>query len=425
MDDYRLIADDLAADITAGRLKPGDQLPPQRRFARQRGIASSTAARVYGELVRRGLAVGEVGRGTFIRAGEAVEQALAEPAAARVDLELNFSVLPGQAEAQSVALSTESLLAVGANGFAAAREAAAVGLARDGWSPEPGRILFTGNGRQAIAAAIAALVPPGGRLGVEAITYPVVKALATRLGVTLVPLPMDDDGLVPSAISNVHAVYVQPTLHNPLGVTMSARRRDELGEVLRRLDIRAIEDNIYGFLRSTPPLDPTRTILVDSLSKRLAPGLTVGFATVPESLVDTMASAIRSGGWGPQRFALHAATTWFGTGVVARTEAAKRADASARQEIARARIPTLRGDPGAYHAWWELPEVWRAETFVAAAARRGIALTPAAAFAVVPGHAPNAVRLALSSPPVDVLAGALDTLAALAGKARTAPSSDP
>jgi len=414
MDDYRLIADELATDIAAGRLKPGDQLPPQRRFARQRGIAGSTAARVYSELVRRGLAVGEVGRGTFVRTGKAVEQALAEPASARVDLELNFSVLPGQAALQAVELTAGALAAVGVNGTPAAREAAAEGLARTGWTPEPDRILFAGNGRQAIAAAIAALVPTGGRLGVEAITYPVVKAAAARLGVTLVPLPMDADGLIPAEISKVHAVYVQPTLHNPLGITMSPRRRDDLSEVLRRQDIYAIEDNIYGFLKDTPPLDPSRTILIDSLSKRLASGLTVGFATTPLSLVDTMASAVRSGGWTVQRYALHAATTWFTTGVVDRIQAEKRVDARERQEIARARIPSLQGDPGAYHVWWELPEVWRAETYVAAAARRGIALTPAAAFAVVPGHAPNAVRLALSSPPLDVLAGALDTLASLA-----------
>lgn len=80
MDDYRAIADDLAAAITAGRLRPGDRLPPLRRFARDRRIASSTAARVYGELSRRGLTVGEVGRGTFVRsAAPAAEPALAEP----------------------------------------------------------------------------------------------------------------------------------------------------------------------------------------------------------------------------------------------------------------------------------------------------------------------------------------------------------
>ena len=47
MDDYRLIADALAADIAAGRLMPGDRLPPQRQFARQE-CGYGTAPRVKG-----------------------------------------------------------------------------------------------------------------------------------------------------------------------------------------------------------------------------------------------------------------------------------------------------------------------------------------------------------------------------------------
>lgn len=68
MEDYRRIADRLAEEILTGRLKAGERLPPQRVFAKRRRIAGSTAGRVYGELVRRGLVVGEVGRGTFVRA---------------------------------------------------------------------------------------------------------------------------------------------------------------------------------------------------------------------------------------------------------------------------------------------------------------------------------------------------------------------
>ena len=66
------------------------------------------------------------------------------------------------------------------------------------------------------------------------------------------------------------------------------------------------------------------------------------------------------------------------------------------------------------HAWVELPAPWRAESFTAAAAARGIAVAPAAAFAAGPGHAPNAIRLALASPTPEVLAASLTTLNALA-----------
>lgn len=435
MDDYRLIADAVAADIAAGKHRPGDRLPTQRAFARLHGIAGSTAARVYGELVRRGLAVGEVGRGTFVRAAApAQEPALAEPSPARVDLELNFPLLAEQptllAESLANIVRPDRLAAAlrpgTVTGTTAARAAAAELLTRRGWSPGQDHILFTGNGRQAIAAAIAALVPPGQRLGVEALTYPVVKAIAARLGVTLVPLDMDSDGLLPDALRAAHragplrAVYLQPALHNPLGITLSDTRRVQLVELLAELDIHAVEDGIYTFLRDDQPplaaLAPDRTVLVDSLSKRIAPGLTLGFAVPPTSILQRVAAAVRSGGWTTTGFALDAATQFIADGTAARLQHAKRADARTRQQLVTDRLAgfTVHADPNAFHCWWELPRSWRAETFVAAAARHGIAVAPAAAFAVGSGHAPNAVRLALASPAHETLASALDTLARLA-----------
>jgi DNA-binding transcriptional MocR family regulator len=432
MDDYRKIADVLAAQIADGRLRAGDRLPPQRRFARRQGIAASTATRVYGELIRRGLAVGEVGRGTFIRAGRpSAEPALAEPTDAPVDLELNFSVLPEQSALVAASLAgmlrpdvlAAALRPVGAAGNGPAREAAARLLSRAGWAPDPGRVLFAGNGRQAIAASVAALVSPGERLGVEAVTYPIVKGIAGRLGVTLVPLAMDEHGVTPEAIRSsgpLRAVYLQPTLHNPLGGTMPARRRAELADLLRELDLYAVEDGIYAFLREDLPplahLAPEHVVVVDSLSKRLAPGLTTGFVVAPPSLTGRIAAALRSGGWSAAGFALAATTRLLTDGTAETVQRAKCQDAAARQAMMRERLAgfAVEADPHAYHCWWRLPEPWRAETFVAAAARRGIAVTPAAAFTVGTGHAPNAVRLALASPALETLASALGTLAALA-----------
>ena len=439
VDDYRVLADGLAADIAAGRLQPGDRLPPQRRFARRHAIAASTAARAYGELIRRGLAVGEVGRGTFVRAAQApVQPALAEPGSARVDLELNFPLLLGE---QSTLLAESlrrmlrpdvldsALLPVGAAGTLRARQAAAALLARGGWTPTPEQVLFAGNGRQAIAATIATLVPVGERLGVEALTYPVVKGIAARLGITLVPLAMDEHGLIPDAVSAAHraapmrAVYLQPALHNPLGTTMPEHRRAELTDTLRGLDIYVIEDAIYGFLREDlPPLvqrAPERTVLVDSLSKRIAPGLTLGFMACPASVTERIGAALRSGAWTAPRFALDAATQWITDGTATTIAQAKRNDALVRQQIVRERLAgcTIHADPHAYHCWWVLPDPWRADTFVAAAARHDIAVTPAAAFTIGPAHAPNAIRLALASPALDTLVTALDTLNALARKA--------
>src|SRR3954466_7496540 len=95
--EYLTLADTIAAEIANGGLKPGDRLPPQRSFAYERKIAVSTASRVYTELLRRGLVVGEVGRGTFI-SGEARRGVAAptEPRGARIDLEFNYPTVPGQ-----------------------------------------------------------------------------------------------------------------------------------------------------------------------------------------------------------------------------------------------------------------------------------------------------------------------------------------
>lgn len=449
MDDFRRVADRVAAQIAAGRLRPGDRLPTQRAFARRHAIADSTASRVYAELARRGLTVGEVGRGTFVRATAPAEgPALAEPTPARVDLELNYPVVEGQSAllgAGLARLSRPDVLAAalrpaGATGTAAAREAAAALLTRPGWAPDPATVLFAGNGRQAIAAALSALVPTGGRLGVEEFTYPVVKSLAARLGITLVPLACDEDGLRPDALLAAHrdgplgAVYAQPTLHNPLTVTMPDRRRAELAAVLRQIDTVAVEDAIWSFLaadgaetadapNTPPPLAayaPERVILADSLSKRLAPGLTLGFAVTPPALADRLTAALRSGAWTAAGYALEAAPGWLTDGTADTIRAAKRADAAHRVRLAVRALDgfDLRTDPHAYFCWWNLPEPWRADTFVAAAARRGIAVTPAASFAAGPHRAPGAVRLGLASPPPTVLDRALATLAALA---RTSP----
>src|SRR5476651_669054 len=95
MHNYRTLADRIAADIAEGKMRGGDQLPTQRDFAFKHRIALSTASRVYSELARRGLTVGEVGRGSFIRAMPTA-LSVSEPRKELVDLEYNFPILPTQ-----------------------------------------------------------------------------------------------------------------------------------------------------------------------------------------------------------------------------------------------------------------------------------------------------------------------------------------
>src|SRR6266566_7006336 len=432
--EYVKLADAVAAEIASGELKPGDQLPPQRSFAYERKIAASTASRVYTELLRRGLVVGEVGRGTFIsgkaRRGDAAT--LTEPRGARIDFEVNYPLLPTQAALIAKSLeglerpeALEIALRQGTSaGTQTARSISADFLSRNGWSARAEQIVFTANGRQCIAATLAAVVPPGGRCGVEALTYPFIKGIAARLGVTLVPLAMDEHGVRPDAVQKAHreahlsALYVQPIVQNPLGITMPSSRRADLLRVVEKLDLTVIEDAVYAFLDDEPPLAalaPDRCVVLDSLSKKVAPGLSLGFLVPPLRLRENVMAAVRSGGWTASGFAFAAAQQLMGDGTAAELARLKRIDAQQRQKIAVACLSGLeiQTHSKSYHLWLTLPPHWRSQTFVAAAARRDIALTPSTTFAVSPGHAPNGVRLALAAPPIDQLETALRTLSGM------------
>lgn len=431
--EYLKLADTVAVEIANGALKPGDRLPPQRSFAYERKIAVSTASRVYTELLRRGLVVGEVGRGTFV-SGETRRgvSSLTEPRGQRIDLEVNYPLLPTQSamiarsleglerpEALDVALRQTSI-----TGTQAARNISAEFLSRGDWSPRADQFVFTANGRQCIAAALAAVVPSGGRCGVEALTYPFIKDIAARLGVTLVPLTMDEEGVRPDAVQKAHreahlsALYIQPTIQNPLGMTMPPARRADLVRVVEKLGLPVIEDTVYSFLGDEAPLAalaPDTCIVLDSLSKKVAPGLAIGFIVSPPRLRERIMASVRSGGWTASGFALAAGIRMMGDGTVSELVRLKRIDAARRQQMAAKYLAgfEVQANIQSYHLWLTLPPHWRSQTFVAAAARRDIALTPSTTFAVAPGHAPNAVRLALGAPTNEQLETALRTLAGL------------
>jgi DNA-binding transcriptional MocR family regulator len=257
-------------------------------------------------------------------------------------------------------------------------------------------------------------VSPGGRCGVESLTYPFIKGIAARLGVTLVPLAMDEHGVRPDAVQKAHrdahlsALYVQPIIQNPLGITMPPARRADLVRVIEKLNLTVIEDTVYGFLDDEPPLAalaPDRCIVLDSLSKKVAPGLALGFIVAPSRLRESIIASVRSGGWTAAGYAFAAGQRLMGDGTAGELSRLKRIDAARRQQMAAKYLSDfeIQTNSKSYHLWLTLPPHWRSQTFVAAAARREIALTPSTTFAATPGHAPNAVRLALAAPAMEQL----------------------
>lgn len=421
----------LSDAIARGDLASGTRLPPQRDYADAHGLAVSTVTRIYAELARRGLAVGEVGRGTFVRSpavGAAAAFAQWSPAPGAlggVDLAFNYPVLPEQTEAFRQALRETAaagdlralLTHAPHDGHPHDRRAAAQWLSRrDGVALSPDALVVCAGGQHALDVLQLALCRAGEPVAVESLTYPGWKALAALRDIPLVAVAMTPDGMDPAALDTAcrtHAgrlriVYTMPTLHNPLGGVMPLAQRAALVEVARRHDLLLIEDSAYGFLVADAPpplrhLAPERTFEVCSLSKPGAPGLRVAYLLAPPELLPRVHAAMRASVWSAAPLMAQLASRWLEDGTLDLWIGRKRALAQRRQAIAKACLAGLdsTGHDSSFHRLLPVPAPMRCDDAVAALHARGIAVTPVDAFAAPGQSAPSAIRVALGSPGSD------------------------
>jgi DNA-binding transcriptional MocR family regulator len=205
---------------------------------------------------------------------------------------------------------------------------------------------------------------------------------------------------------------------------MGAQDRMRMVEIARRHGLLIIEDASYAYLaEGAPPpiaaLAPELTVYVSGLSKSVATGLRVGFVAAPADLVPAIERAIRVTTWNVPALTTAIACRWLDDGTVGRLEAGKRADARARQSIARAALAGLRlvGHPTSYFGWLPLAPDARADRVAALLARKRISVATAEPYATA-APAPQALRLALGSADLDGLREAL-------GQVREVVEADP
>ncbi|UGQ46363.1 aminotransferase-like domain-containing protein [Massilia endophytica] len=427
---YKQLVDHFSSAIQRGELRPGEQLPPLRRMMKERGIALATAVRVYAELEKSGLAVGEGGRGTFVRdaslpRGLGLEQHPLPSGA--VDLSFNYPSLPGQAEMLREGLRTlansgdlDALLhSAPQGGRPHERETVARHL-RNRSIRVPGRqVLIVNGAQQGLSVAVSALLKPGDLLAADALTYPGLKALAIASRLDLAALPAAGGGMCLDSLEKlcmerpVRAVYAMPTMHNPLGWIMTDQDRLRLAALAERFGFFIIEDGAYAFLAEPAPKPvftyaPERTVYVSGLSKSVASGLRLGFVAAPEALIPELEHAIRISTWNTPSMTVALACQWIESGLVDELEERKRADAAARQRLARKILDgaAVRSHPSSYFLWLELPDYLRADVVAADLQRSGVLVTTAEPFSIGL-QSPQALRIALGSISLEALEGAL------------------
>jgi DNA-binding transcriptional MocR family regulator len=416
----------LAADIRQGRIASGTRLPTHRNLAAEHGLAVATASRVYAELTGMGLVSGETGRGTYVRdthlpPGHGIDQP--DVADGAVDLNFNYSVLPGQSELLREGLrrlasrgDLESLLRYQPHGGRAdERAVVARHLRRSGVAVGAERVMLVDGAQHGLATVAMAMLKPGDVVAVDALTYPGFKVLAQALQLELVPVPDDGGGPDLDALKRictsrrVSALYTMPTLHNPLGWVTPQRSRLNLVKIIREHGVLLIEDAAYAFLVEQPPaplaaLAPESTFYVSGLSKSVATGLRFGYVVAPREHVAAIERVIRATTWNTAAIITALATGWIEDGTVARLEMQKRLDAQQRQSIAREILGefTLIGNSNSYFVWLPLAAGVRADQLAAHLNENNVAVSTAEPFSTTKST-PHALRFALGSVRTDVL----------------------
>jgi 2-aminoadipate transaminase len=199
-------------------------------------------------------------------------------------------------------------LASGPQGYLPLREFLTAKLKRDaGIGCVADDILIVSGSLQALDLVNATLLARGDTVIIERDTYQGALNRLNRLGVNLVGIPLDHDGMQMDALAAAledlkrrgitpKYIYSIPTVQNPTGTIMPEARRAELLELAGRYGVPIFEDDCYADLiwdRKRPPALHAMSrnggvIHIGSFSKSIAPALRVGYIVAPWAMLSRM-----------------------------------------------------------------------------------------------------------------------------------------
>lgn len=436
---YKSLADTLVRAVDAGELRSGDRLPTHRNLAIDLGLSVQTVSRAYDELIRRGVIAGEVGRGTFVRAGRSDTKTPYVPDSQNGEF-IDFSILMPVFEPVHLKEMQRALARLGADlptstmsafrPSTALRKyngAAAKWLTRCGLVPGAQGLLMTNGNTSAMTIALMTAAGSGDLIVTEELGHHTLKALSRYLGMRVQGLETDPEGIVPAALaaacrrSRVKAIYLMPAGLNPRALTMSVERRTELVAIARRHDVLIIENDAWGPLQPGRPapiaaMAPERTFYFTSLTKCIMPGLRFGFLTMPEAFESAVANRHLVTNWMATPLMAEIGSRWIDDGTAEQLLAWQMQALGERNRLAArvlTDIPFLSSQNG-MHIWLPMPGLWTEEAFVAHSRLNGVAVAPGSAFEMSENVRDHGVRICLGAESLKTLERGLAVIARLA-----------
>jgi GntR family transcriptional regulator / MocR family aminotransferase len=405
---HRRLAAAIRTAIRDGRLPLGAALPPSRTLAGDLSVSRWTVTQAYGQLVTEGYLLARTGSATRVnwrpqagddQVGRPARNAETPPPPVRYDLyssRPDLRAFPRRkwVEAIRTVAETASFDQLGRpepGGHPRLRAVLAEHLNRSrAAAAEPGTISIVAGAGHGMAQISHALLDDGHvAIGMEDPGSPRLWHAARTAGLKLVPLPVDDEGLIVDALSGhpeLRAVCVGAARQVAFGCPLAPRRRAALLEWARRAGGLIVEDDYdaeFSFDRPALPTiqgtDRDRVALLGSMSKTLSPTVSVGWVVAPRRLVPAVRAEYELSAT-PTTLNQLALAQFMESGAYDRYVRASRQRLRARRaalvEALRRRLPEyrIRGGECGLDLLLELPAGSDAAAIIAAAERRDMEL---------------------------------------------------
>ncbi len=291
--------------IRSGVLAADATLPSTRALAGTLGVSRGVVSEAYGQLAAEGYLTTR--QGAPVRVARVVH-AVERPPAGSLLPHYAYDFHPGlpdlagfprEAWMRSVrtALRDSPLDALGygdPRGAPALREALAEHLGRvRGCDADPEHLVLCAGFMQGFSLLCRALRGRGvERIALEEPGWHTHRLIVEQAGLEIVPIPVDEDGIAIDALARakVSTVLVTPANQFPTGAVMTPERRAALIEWAgeENLIVEDDYDSEYRYDRvavgALQGLAPERVAHIGSASKRLAPGLRLGWMLLPSWL---------------------------------------------------------------------------------------------------------------------------------------------
>ncbi|MGV7011559.1 aminotransferase-like domain-containing protein [Bacillus velezensis] len=347
--------------IGNGEWPIGSKIPSQRTLAKHFEVNRSTVITALEELTADGLIEGRMGKGTVVtnntwtllaknsapdwdqyvisgiqQPSQKIVQEInkSEPNSDLIQLskgELSHEIFPLAVMKEIMGKVSQNIEAFGyeePKGYLPLREALSGYLRTIGIQASPSSILIVSGALQALQLISMGLLQRGSTVYLDQPSYLYSLHVFQSAGMKLTGVPMDNDGLLPEHIHMARGkrgraiLYTNPCFHNPTGILMSKKRREEILAASENAQLPIIEDDIYRelWIDEIPP-DPIKTIdknghvlYIGSLSKTLSPGLRIGWIVGPEPVIERLSDIKMQTDYGSSSLSQRVAAEWFTSG---------------------------------------------------------------------------------------------------------------